>query len=140
MRFMSKEESLKKAGLADTDLAIRVRLETDRKTSVELLSIKGAIEPQGFTIERREGRNVWRAGLKRGEMLTSPGVEHWLDSREPWYVWIALDPNSAIEWEVFINTRVDGGKSLAKSVFLKDAEDKILELLTDFFEVPSKPK
>jgi len=140
MRFMSKEEGLKRGGLAETDVAIRVRLETDEKTGVEFLSISNAIFPQQFVIERRDGRNIWRAGLKRGEVLSSPGIEHFFESPKPWPVWITLGPNSAIEWEIFHNSRVDGGKILARSVFLKDANEKVFEVLTDFFEVPTQPK
>jgi hypothetical protein len=135
-RYVDKEEGLRKDGSEDTNIAIKLRLET--KVGIDFLSFSNSVLPLGFVIEKRDGKNFWRAGLIKGEVQTSPGVGHWLDEGFKPYAWVLLTAHSAIEWEEYRNSRYNAGKFLANSVFVKDADDRIVEVMTDYYEVPAR--
>lgn len=137
-RVMSEEEGFRKGGLANTDIAVILRLET--KKAVEFLSFSDSILPLGFDIEKRDGVNVWRYVGSKGESLTSPGAGHWLDNHKTaeWYSWIELYGNFAIEWEIVRSSKFDAGKKIANSVFLRDRNGKVFEVMTDFYEISMK--
>lgn len=139
MRFMDKEEGFKKSGYYETDLAVRLRLETSANSYQKLLTFPYGISPSGFNIEKRNGQNIWYPSIKLGELKASPGANYFLD--QPTLgrsIWIGFHSSSAIEWEIYYSTEDMGGKLKAHSVFVKDIDGKVSEIVSDFYEIPVK--
>jgi hypothetical protein len=123
-----KEIAFKAPDQIGINIAIRLRLSAEQ--GIEYLAYEGSSTPLGYSIRILKDHNVWLYGYG---MAQSPGIEKQLQFGK----WIILSDHGAIEWEQLDST-YDSGEKRAFTIFIKEKNNKIHEIISDTCIVPSK--
>jgi hypothetical protein len=137
-RLSNAEQKAQPLDYIGANKRIRLRFEAPKRNSVYLYA-PSECPPEGYVLERKDGKIIWLASLRKEDPSMSPGFADLKSQLGDG--WIFLPASAAIEWDVDTEPTPDGIQR-ARSVFvIKKKGQPGTEVLSNWFEIsPSAEK